>query len=97
MLVPQSEPCSTTLRCSLPTTRALCRKASYGADLPSQNSIQVQAAQAADRSRKKLDDPPLTRPFPFPRILPGHGRFIALRPCHDNGIALSRGTSEPLS
>ena len=89
MLVPQSEPCSTTLRCSLPTTRALCRKASYGADLPSQNSIQVQAAQAADRSRKKLDDPPLTRPFPFPSIVPGNGGGIAFRPGHDHRIALT--------
>src|SRR3954447_10714265 len=68
MLGLHSEPCSTTLRCSRPTTRAVCRRASYGADLPCKNSIQMQAAQAADCSRTKLDNPPQTRSLPFPGI-----------------------------
>ena len=97
MLGLHSEPCSTTLRCSRPTTRAVCRRASCGTDSPGKNSIQMQAAQAADCSRTKLDNPPLTRSFPFPGIMPGHGGSIAFRPGHDNSIALARRAPQPLS
>src|SRR3954452_18960402 len=56
MLVQHSEPCSTTSRCSRPPTRAVCRRASYEADLPCKNAIQMQAAQAADCPRSNLDN-----------------------------------------
>ena len=92
MLVPHSEPCSTTLRCSRPTTRAVCRRASCGADVPCKNSIQMQAAQAAD-APLKVDNLSLLRAPPFPSVVPGRGGCIAFRPGHDNRIALSRTAS----
>ena len=49
MLELHSEPCSTTLRCSRPTTRAVCRRDFWGADLPwCKNPIPIQAAQPAE-------------------------------------------------
>jgi hypothetical protein len=68
--------------------RELCVEASCGADLPCKNAIRMQAAQAADGSRKKLDDPSLTRPLPFPGIMPTNSRLVPFRPCHDYGITL---------
>jgi hypothetical protein len=90
MLVPHSEPCSTTLRCSRPTTRALCRRALCGADLSCKKSIQVQAAQAADCSPAKLDNPTLTRPLPLPGIMSTNSGLVALTPGHNHRIARYR-------
>jgi hypothetical protein len=36
----------------------------------------------------RLHDPSLTRPFPFPGIVPGNGGGITFRPGHHHGIAL---------
>src|SRR4051794_16344910 len=74
MLVPHSEPCSTTSRCSRPTTRAASRRASCGADLPCKNAIQMQAAQEADCSRSNRQ-PSLLR-----AVLPGNGNSLAFQP-----------------
>jgi hypothetical protein len=35
-------------------------------------------------------NPTLTRSFPFPGVVPGHGGGIAFRPCHDDGVTLPR-------
>ena len=59
--------------------------------------LNTNAPQAADCSCTKLDNPPLTRPLPFPGILPGHGGSIAFRPGHDNRIALAGRAPKPLS
>ena len=48
MLVPHSEPCSTTLRCLRPTTRAMCRRGYGGGFAVVQKPNTIQAAQPAE-------------------------------------------------